>query len=502
MDISKILGDGNLDTNASAPLYVQLAERIADRIHDQALPPGAKLLPERELAVLFGVSRTTAINAYRHLEKMSLVYTKIGSGTYVAKLAASVSPVPAMPWHQLFTSYQQTPIASILRDLISPTALDVISLASGLSDPDLYPLGMLDMFHTHVKQIHRPDFGHIPTEGYTPLRRSIAAMLQKRNINEPYENIMTLAGSQQGLYLLSKAFLEPGDYVVVESPTFLGALQAFQSAGARLLRLPASGSLDLAVLEDYLIRYRPKFFYVLPTFQNPSGRVLSLQERQGLLALAARYRLTIVEDDPYGELYYGEKPPLSLKALDTYGGVLYLSTFSKILFPGLRTGWLVAPPEVINRLTLEKQYMDLHNNNLSQWLLHLFLEEGNLDQHLPFVRQEYKKRRDIMANAIQHFCRDKLSFTLPDGGFYLWCTIRQGYSARLLLHEANKHGVSFVPGEAFYPTSPDINQIRLCFTTNGSELLTEGIRRLARALSEQNINISRTNVKYATPPII
>jgi len=487
MDISKQFSQHQLNHNSSKPLYLQILDIMIGKITDHTLLPGSKLPPERELANLFAVSRTTAINAYRQLEQQGLIQTKIGSGTYVThKPIHSIDTTPPMPWNQLFSPRPQSPLSSIIRELVStPVSEQNISLAAGMPDPTLYPFHLFtDLFHKHSSKIDHADLGYISTEGYAPLRQTLATMhCQKSTTPTTTDNILILSGSQQGIYLISKIFLQPGDCVIVESPTYIGAIQVFHNAGVRILTLPSNTSLPLALLEDYLIRYRPKLFYIIPTFQNPNGRVLPLNERLELLRLAARHQLIIVEDDPYGELYYNEPPPSSLKALDHHNGVIYLSSFSKILFPGLRTGWMVAPPPVINRIALEKQYVDLHSNNLSQWLLHLFLKEDALQPHLVHVRKEYKKRRDAMANSITRYCGSNLTFSLPTGGFYLWCKLQTGATSQILLHEATKNGVSFVPGEAFYTDQSNLKELRLCFATYPEGKLQEGIKRLAKTLS-------------------
>ncbi len=504
MDISRIINRSFLSTDSKIPLYRQIAGLLTEKINNRLLPAGSKLPPERELAVLLQVSRTTAINAYRCLEEQGLINTKIGSGTYVADLLPALQPNPSVPWSQLFTPSPNTQLSSILRELIASAYTDdTISLAAGMPDPALYPLKHFHrLFSLQSSHLSAAELGHIPTEGYMPLRRLLAARLVTKGYDIAPENTMIVSGSQQGLYLITKAFLEPGDYVIVESPTYLGAIQVFSAAGARLLSLPALSSLPLELLEDYLVRYRPKLLYVMPTFQNPNGRVMPLAERRKLLELAAKHRLVIVEDDPYGELYYDRQPPLSLKALDPFGGVIALGTFSKILFPGLRTGWVVAPETVINRFALEKQYIDLHSSNLSQKLLFDFLAAGLLDDHLHAVRAEYAKRRDIMAGALEQYCSPHLAFTLPAGGFYFWCTLSDGLLTRQLLHEAGKAGVSFVPGEAFYADAAGAGELRLCFATHPAERLLEGIRRLSTALEVLKNTTTGAQPRPAATPII
>lgn len=504
MDISTFKPTA-LDPASTAPMYLQITEHIAAKIRSHLLPAGEKLPPERQLADLFGVSRTTAINAYRKLEEMGLVRTKIGSGTYVSETQAEADPQP-VPWHQAMVPQLPSPMASIVRDLVSVDITgDTISLGTGLPDPALYPTAAFtSLFTQHSARLSNADLGHIPTEGYLPLRTLLAANHSRTGIAATAANIAVMSGSMQGLYLMAKVFLNPGDYVIVEAPTYLGALPIFQKAGARILSLPAPGPLQLDLLEDYLIRYRPKLLYIMPTFQNPSGRVLPLAERQALLTLAAKHRLIIIEDDPYGALHYDQPPPPPLKALDPYGGVIYLRTVSKTIFPGLRVGWVVAPEPVIDRLAMEKQYDDLHSANLSQWLLTQFLAEGHLSSHVEMLRAEYKKRRDSAAAALKRYCGD-LSFTLPAGGFYFWCKLPPSSAgSRLLLHEAARQGVTFVPGEACYPDSGGDREFRLCFTTNPEPVLQEGIKRLGRALSllDKNLPSGGRPLIHASRPII
>ncbi|MDU2064517.1 MAG: PLP-dependent aminotransferase family protein [Sporomusaceae bacterium] len=489
MDITNLLSNWTVQVDGAVPMYIQLANVFTAKIQNMTLQPGDKLPPERELAKALNVSRTTAINAYKLLEERGLVLTKIGSGTYVAAVTKQMAETTPVPWEQLFTPQYRTPTSSIIRNLVAmPAGGNHISFATGMPDPAFYPLHILqEGLVSSVDSVDRSDFGYMPTEGYPSLRKALALWQKSYGIESEDEGILIISGSQQGLYLIVKALIEPRDFVVVESPTYLGAIQILESAGARILCLPPGDSLRLDVLEDYLIRYRPKFFYTIPTFQNPTGRVMSLQERRALLALAEKHHLVLVEDDPYGHLYYEQKPPLSLKALDTYGGVIYLSTFSKSLFPGLRIGWLTAPAAVVNRLAQEKQYVDLQSNNLSQKVLTSYLDTGDFEAHLQKMRAIYKLRRDAMAQALQRYCAGFLDFPIPEGGFYLWCTLAPRISGREFWQRAARAGVSFVPGEAFYAGIGESQQFRLCFVSHEEEILREGVRRLGRILASGDV---------------
>ena len=491
MDITKVLNGIRINPAITAPMYLQIANSFMTKIQDSTLPTGTKLPPERELAHLLSVSRTTIINAYRLLEERGLIATRIGNGTYVAAGSATDEQALIMPCEQLLTPQYHSPLSSLLRTLVAaPTADQTISFAAGMPDPLFYPLNIMEEALIGDKQyLERADYGYIATDGYPPLKRSLATWQTRQGIQTSPEQTLIVSGSQQGLYLIIKAFVEPRDYVIVESPTYLGAIQLLEASGARILCLPQSTSLDLELLEDYLIRYRPKLFYTIPTYQNPTGRIMSQRDRQELIRLGARYRLAVVEDDPYSQLYYGQQPPSSLKSLDTYGGVIYLGTFSKILFPALRIGWVTAEPLVLNRLAQEKQYIDLHSSNLSQKIINLCLEQDCLEAHLVTIRSEYKKRRDTMANAIRRYCSGYLDFKLPEGGFYLWCNVHPPVSPTELLRCAAAEGVTFVPGQAFYVNGAENRQIRLCFVTHNEELLSEGIRRLGRIFASGAANL-------------
>jgi len=489
MDITKIIIGLHISASHDAPLYVQLANCLAAKIKDSTLPRGTKLPPERELAKMLKVSRTTTLSSYRLLEERGLIQSKMGSGTYVND---STKPTVdgSMAWEQLFSPQYKSPMASLLRTLIAtPTAEETISLAAGMPDPSFYPLDLIELAFTKRKDTFtHTDYGYIATEGYFPLRQAIAKWQSQFGSQATPDQILIVSGSQQGLYLTVKAFIEQQDYVIVESPTYLGAIQALEAAGARILTLPDSDHLDLELLEDYLIRYRPKLMYTIPTFQNPTGRVMSLDDRQALIELAARYRLVIIEDDPYSLLYYEKPAPPSLKSLDTYGGVIYIGTFSKTLLPGLRTGWVTAAQPVINRLAQEKQHVDLHSNNLAQFILLVCIEENILADHLTKVRSEYKKRRDAMVHALRRYCKETIDFSVPAGGFYIWCKIKHPLSVTELMHRAAVSRVAFVPGIAFYTNGTHSNEIRLCFATHNEELLKEGIRRIGQLLMTLSTN--------------
>ncbi|HWQ30907.1 MAG TPA: PLP-dependent aminotransferase family protein [Negativicutes bacterium] len=481
MDISKLFA--NIILNGKTPYYLQISSLIRDKIIDGTLPEGERLPAERELAAILKVSRTTAINAYRNLEEKGYVEIRKGSGTYVcSRNNQPGGSCRDIPWPQLLKPDIQPSMASMMMELmVSSLPGEMISLDAGMPDPSFYPTEVFrKLYDECANELDQREYGYIPIQGYEPLRTTISGLLSEKGIDCPYEQIMTISGSQQGIYLSSRVLVEPGDYVVIQAPAYVGAIQVFQSMGARLLSLPEGDRLPLDILEDYLTRYRPKLFYCVPTFQNPCGAVMSVNDRKALIGLASRYRLVILEDDPYSSFYYNELPPPSLKALDTYGGVIYLSTFSKNIMPGLRLGYLAAHPSFINRVVMEKQYIDLHSNNSAQWLVNTFIRKGYFAGHLEKTRAAYKSRRDTIVEALNSTLRGRLSFNKPEGGFYLWCR-SEDIPAKRLLQEALKEGVSFIPGEAFYTVPSSGTEMRLCFSRHGEKVLVEGAARLERA---------------------
>lgn len=495
----------HLDRSSKTPLYLQIRNQIRQLILANELPSGYRLPPERKLAASLGVNRTTVVNAYHELEADGLVQPHVGKGTIVSlptyseyssadnhlitssNTEADSPPVQPMSWQNFYTRQSErmyNPVLSSILDEISEE--DQISFALGSPSGEYYPI---EKFQQISQEVMRSDnwssFAYGPTIGLYPLRNYLADWLNLRGIRTQTQSIMILSGSQQGLDLLAKILIEPGDFVVMEEPSFLGAIGVFRSAGARILSVPLDQEgLRTDLLEQILSRHRPKFIYTLPTFQNPSGTTMSLSRRLKLLKLAYQYHIPIIEDDPYSELYYNNQPSPSLKSLDEHGYVIYLGTFSKILFPGLRLGWCIAPPPVLEQLVLAKQHVDLHTSTTAQWLMTEFCRQGLLDEHLVIIRNQYRRQRDAMISALAEFAPQGLAWTVPEGGYYLWCDLPLGIKAAALLTKAAEKKVAFVPGNAFYVNSGGKNHIRLCFSRHSETTIREGIQRLCQTVSE------------------
>ncbi len=398
------------------------------------------------------------------------------------------------PWEHRFAQRTQRIKSSAIRELLKLTENpDVISFAGGLPATEVFPVNEIQEAVARVLKdqgLYSLQYG--ATEGYLPLREMIARHSARYGIEISSENILITSGSQQALDLLGKIFINRGDRIVVEAPTYLGALQAWNAYGAEYVPVPSDeDGMNTDELEKAL-RTGPKFIYALPNFQNPTGSTLSMERRTRLVELADRYGVPIVEDDPYGQLRFeGEHLP-SLVVLDNKlhtnngsytGNVIYLSTFSKILAPGLRLAWVIAPVEVIRKLVLAKQGTDLNSATFNQVLAHEVGQHGFIDRHVKYICDVYRERRDVMLDVLSELMPSSVHWTHPHGGLFLWAVLPEGMNTTLLFPEAVAQKVAYVPGESFFPCGGGQNTMRLNFSYSRPELITEGISRLANVIS-------------------
>jgi DNA-binding transcriptional MocR family regulator len=487
-----------LDRGSPTPIYLQIVQRLREQILGGMFPEGGRLPPSRKLAETLGINRSTVVQAYNVLWSEGLVESRVGRGTVVrppADVEPDETPISPPPWRMLFVPEPET-VEQEVRGLLELFSHEnVISLAAGLPPPELYPMEEIERVTRDVlAREGRALLQWCPVEGYLPLRKLVADRMPGLSPRE----VLILTGSTQGLFLLARTLIEPGDSVIVEAPTYLGALKAFQSVGARLVGVPVDEKgANMKMLGNVLARTNPKFIYTIPEFQNPTGTSMSLDRRRALLDLAYRYRIPVVEDDPYSPLRYDADPLPSLKDLDTRGHVIHLSTYSKILCPGLRVGWLAAQKPVIERLTATKYLLDILTNTLSQAMVFELSRLGLLEEHMERMRREYRKRRDAMIAALERHCPD-LSFIRPEGGYFIWCRLPKGLSAKELLKEALGRGVSFLIGEIFYPDGRGQDRIRLTFTSQPPSAIEEGVRALGEALRHLEIEGAREAVEEET----
>lgn len=396
------------------------------------------------------------------------------------------------PWQYRFAQRTQRMKSSTIRELLKLTQQpDIISFSGGYPAPEVFPVKEFKDACNRVLENHGPialQYG--ATEGYTPLREMIARHAAQFDIQVSPENILITSGSQQALDLLGKIFINPGDRILVEAPTYLGALQAWNAYGAEYVTVPSDENGMVTEALENALRYGPKFIYVLPNFQNPTGTTLALERRKQLVELADRYGVPIVEDDPYGQLRFeGEHLP-AVEVIDSVmhcnncgyysGNVIYLSTFSKILAPGVRLAWVIAPPEVIQKLVQAKQGADLHTSTFNQMVAHEVGHGGFLNRYIQVIQSTYKERRDVMVECLAEHMPKDVTWTKPQGGLFLWLTLPEGINTTELLQEAIKEKVAFVPGESFFPNGGGENTMRLNFSFSHPEKINEGIARLGR----------------------
>lgn len=402
------------------------------------------------------------------------------------------------PWNHRYAQRMERMGSSAIRELLKLTQRPgLISFAGGLPAPELFPVQQFDEATHRVLAEHGSQaLQYSTTEGYLPLRQYIVDKMSTYGIRADVENILITSGSQQALDIIGKILINPGDKILTEKPTYLGALQAWHAYQADFVTVPTD---DQGLCLDYLenaLCAGPKFMYILPNFQNPGGFTLSRERRESLIDTADQYGCPIIEDDPYGELRFeGEHIP-PLVVLDAHklngqshsfkhGNVIYMSTFSKTLAPGLRLAWVVAPREVIQKCVMAKQGMDLHTSSINQMVAYEVVKDGFLKEHVRLIRRVYRERRDVMLGAMTQYFPDGVSWTRPEGGLFLWVRLPEELDAAQVLEKAIEHHVAFVPGVAFHPHGDGRNTMRLNFSNAQPEQIEQGIQRIGMVLAKE-----------------
>ncbi len=400
----------------------------------------------------------------------------------------------SLNYEEEFSEIAKNLKASEIRELLKFTQQpDIISFAGGLPNPKSFPVEKINsIVENLLKKEGASVLQYGSTEGVNSFRDTLSEFVNERyNIKTKRENILITAGSQQALYLLAKIFINPGDHVIVEAPTYIGVLTAFQSYSPKYIAIEMDDNgMDTHLLEEKLKELKkdgikPKLLYTIPTFQNPAGVTMSLDRRKHLLELAEEFNLLVIEDDPYGELRYsGESLPI-LKSMDKNGQVIYLGTFSKILAPGLRLAHMIANEEIIHKAVLAKQGIDLCTNTLGQYIARDYIKGGYLIEHLPNIIRLYKGHRDLMLDMMEDEFPENVRWTHPDGGMFLWVTLPPKIDAEMMFKKAIAHKVAYVIGSAFFPNRDHKNTMRLNFTYSTEEQIKEGIKRLAEVIKEE-----------------
>ncbi|MDQ1017268.1 aminotransferase-like domain-containing protein [Streptomyces afghaniensis] len=394
--------------------------------------------------------------------------------------APAPSPVPPL------AARARSVGGSPVRDILAVTARpEVINFAGGLPAPELFDAaGIAAAYRAVLAEEPARALQYSTTEGEPTLRAALAGRTTARGLPTGPDDLLVTTGSQQALSLLATALLEPGDTVLVENPCYLAALQAFGFAGARVAPVPGDEQgVDPEALEQLVVRERPKLFYTVPTFQNPTGRTLPAERRAAVAAVAARRGLWIVEDDPYGELRYdGERVPWIASRPGAEDRTALLGSFSKVMAPGLRLGWLRAPGELRRACAVAKQAADLHTPTVNQLAAARYLADHDLDAHVRRVAGVYRERRDAMLAALPGALPEGSVWSRPEGGMFLWARLPEPYDTTALLPQVVRHDVAYVPGAPFYAGTPDRTTLRLCFVTQTPKEIHEGLRRLGAGL--------------------
>ncbi|PJM78845.1 GntR family transcriptional regulator [Bifidobacterium scaligerum] len=559
-----------LNRRSSVPMYRQLATQLREQIISGELAEGYRLPPERELAARLEVNRTTILQAYQQLKDEGLIASKVGKGTFVlpqaiestlpasSEQALLTSPISAAipnagssahtqvqvirrvsssdhaepivvrpPWSVLFSDYSNRftyhDIASAERAQRGDTVID---FATGSPNPADIPDDLLRSVSLEAFASHEFDGQpESPIEGFSELRELLAAHMRTRGVHCNARNVMVLSGSEQGIDLCVRAFINPGDCVLVEQSTFFPALQAFRSADARIVGMPMDDyGMRTDLLEGYCARFHPKFIYTIPTFQNPTGSTLPAARRKELIDVARRYQCLIIEDDAYGELWYGGadeesaavadgvirgavggesrgatggenrckasdeagghsgQRPVPLKGMENAGYVMYLSTFSKTVTSGLRTGWIVADPHVIDRLAALRRMVDQHTSTSSQRICLELLKEGRIAEHVTTLTAAYRGRRDTAVAALERYAMQGMTWNVPEGGYYIWVTLPDGVRSLDVLDRCRAEGVTFMPGSVFDVDETDDSHIRLNIVHPDAGDIERGIRMICESM--------------------
>jgi GntR family transcriptional regulator/MocR family aminotransferase len=492
-----------LERTGSTPLFLQIKRHVERLIASGALPPDAKLPATRDLARALSVSRNTVATAFDMLVAEGWARAHVGQGTFVAGpvggLPAAVGPAaggdpsppaasPAIDWEGALSRGARRLAADPRRreafDTAIPPDHEVISFVGASPDPTLFPTEPFRVaLNAVIKREGKSLLQYHPVAGYPPLRRYLAGWLVRHGIEAHEEQVLVVNGSQQGLDLIARVLLDPGDAVVVEQPTYPGAIQTFGAAQCHVVPIGVGpAGLEVARLAPHLEQHRPKLLYCQPTGHNPTGVSLGPDARRDLLEVAARHKVAIVEDGFGGPADAGDAPP-PLYALDRRGLVLHLGTFSKILFPGLRLGWLVAPRPLVEPLLAVKQLADLHTGALLQAAVFQFCQGRRLERHARLVGAEYARRRALLLAALERHLPPGASWTRPDASaFSLLVTLPEGLDASRLLPLARERGVTYAPGALFFVNQQGeqgARSLRLSFAALPAARIDEGVRRLA-----------------------
>lgn len=465
-----------IDRTSAQPLYQQLAHEIQQRIRSGALPSGARLPTVRELSQQLGVTRLTVHSAYSELQAGGWVEATVGRGTFVAS-QRQVAPSENGLGRE-FSPHGM--ISDMLRMAQLP---GMRSLAMADAAAELFPKREFARAVEDALTHDSASLGYTTSHGEPLLRTILAELVRQRGFHSGPDEMIVTNGVTQGLALVARALAAPGDTVVVEQPTYVGALNVLTSQNLRIVGVPMDADgMVIDALESLFSTHKPRFIYTIPAFQNPSGVCLAPKRREALLALAERHRVMVVEDDIYAPIAFERPAPPALKAIDTNNMVVYLSSFSKAALPGVRVGYIAAPPTLIKPLVALKQADDLCSPTLIQRAVALFIERGQYAAHLRRTIPRYRERRDVLLDAMARYFPTNVRWSTPEGGFAIWVQLPQSASATDLYLAAIERGVAFAPGDFFFAGPPPAPYMRLSYSAQSPDVLREVTRVLGELL--------------------
>lgn len=363
----------------------------------------------------------------------------------------------------------------------------MISLAAGSPDPNLYPVDALKDVALKARERGTDAFSYMASEGYLPLREKIAArMCKKMGVNCKTENILITSGSQQGIDMSARVFVNEGDAIACESPSYMGAFTSFNAFLPEYVDIPTDEDGMIPEELDKILEKNKKIkmIYVIPNFQNPTGHTWTLERREAFMDVVNKYEIPVIEDDPYGEIRFEGKDVPSLKSMDTKGLVVYLGSFSKVLVPGYRVGWVCASDEIFQKYYIVKQGLDMHSTASVQVEINEFLENYDLDEHIAKICATYKRKKDVMLKALEKYFPACVTWSKPEGGLFVWVTLPENINAKELVMACVEHKVIFIAGAAFYPNGGHYNTFRISFASMDEDIIVEGIKRIGEAMHE------------------
>ncbi|MCY8239287.1 PLP-dependent aminotransferase family protein [Bacillus inaquosorum] len=465
--------------DSDIPLHRQIEQYMKDKILHGEWAVGTKIPSQRTLADMFQVNRSTVTAAIDELTSQGLLEGRRGGGTKVVNSTWSVlAAEPPLDWSDYVRSGIHHPNSSIIQDINeNEPRTDIIRLGTGELSPDLLPADTMRRMFQQINP-HALSLGYEQPKGNRQLREAVAEHLKGKQIHVSPSAILIVSGALQALQLISIGLLKRGSVILTEKPSYLQSLHVFQSAGMRLRGLPMDeAGIKPGLVSSYRKQYGGQLLYMIPSFHNPTGIVMSEQRRKEIISLSKKEQLPIIEDDAYGDIWFEEKTPQPLKAMDHEGNILYLGTFSKTVSPGLRIGWLVGPEPVIERLADIKMQTDYGSSGLSQWAAAEWLSQGYYEEHLTRIRRVLKQRRDAALHFLKQYAGDIARWRIPAGGFYIWVIFHKTLPISRFFHELLKQQVLVNPGSIY--DGEDRNSIRLSYSYASLADLETGIKAAA-----------------------